>query len=169
VRSIRFAAGLALAVLVYAAGVRIAPASVQAVDLFLVVAVLNALDGNAFAGLAGGLAAGLAQDALTGGLFGLYGFADTLIGYATARAAQRLVIERASGVLPVVAVATVVQQAVVVGLAWLLLPDPRFPDPRWLAVRALTCGLLGALIYASGGWWRRRLAEQRLRRMHKLH
>ena len=84
-RSIRFAAGLVLAVLAYAGAVRVMPGLAQAVDPFLVVAVLNALGGSSLAGFAGGLASGLVQDALTGGLFGLYGFANTLIGYAAAR------------------------------------------------------------------------------------
>ena len=67
-RSIRFAAGLALAGLAYAGAVRVMPALAQAVDPFLVVVVLNALGGSSLAGLAGGLATRLAQDALTGGL-----------------------------------------------------------------------------------------------------
>ena len=168
-RSIRFAAGLVLAVLAYAGAVRVMPGLAQAVDPFLVVAVLNALGGSSLAGLAGGFASGLVQDALTGGLFGLYGFANTLIGYAAARGAQRLVIERPSGVFAVVAVAALAQQAVVVGLAWILLPVSPFPEPRWLAVRVLGCGVLGALAWAGGGWWRRFTGERRRRRGQKLH
>lgn len=169
IRLIKFALGLAAAVVVHAAVVRIAPQAAQGVDLFLVAVVLYGLDGNSRAALFGGLVAGMVQDALTGGLFGLYGFADTVIGYAAARSAQRLVIERATGVVPVVAVAAVVQQAIVVGLAYVLLPDPRFPDPRWLAVRAALCGVVGMVVYAVDSWWRGGAAERRQRRMQKLH
>lgn len=168
-RILKFAAGLTLAVLAHAAAVRLVPEATVAVDLFVVVVVLNALDGNSLAGVAGGLAAGMVQDVLTGGLFGLFGFANTLVGYLAARSVQRLVIERASGVLPLVAVAAAVQQAIVVGLAYVLLPDARFPDPRWLALRVVSSGLVGMVAYALDRWWRRTSADRRQRRMKKLH
>ena len=167
-RAGRFALALALAVLVHAAGVRIHPGFAQAVDLFLVLVVLHALDGDSRAGLLGGLAAGSVHDALAGGLFGLFGFADTIIGYGVARLSQRLVIERPSGVLPVAAVAAVVQQAVAVGLALVLLPDPRLPDPVWLAVRAGTSGVLGTLLFALGRWWRGGADRRRQRKRERI-
>jgi len=167
-RAGRFAVGLVLAVVVHAAGVRIHPGFAQAVDLFLVLVVLHALDGDSRAGLLGGLAAGSVHDALAGGLFGLYGFADTIIGYGVARLSQRLVIERPSGVLPVAAVAAVVQQAITVGLAMVLLPDPRLPDPVWLAVRAGTSGVLGTLLFALGRWWRGGADRRRQRKRERI-
>lgn len=167
-RTGRFALGLALAVIVHAAGVRVHPAFAQAVDLFLVLVVLHALDGDSRAGLLGGVAAGLVHDALSGGLFGLFGFADTIVGYGVARLSQRLVIERPSGVLPVAAVAAVVQQAVAVGLAVVLLPDPRLPDPIWLAVRAGTCGVLGTVLFGLGRWWRGGADRRRQRKRERI-
>ncbi len=167
-RAGRFALALGLAILVHAIGVRLHPAFGQAIDLFLVLAVLNALDGDSRAGLLGGLAAGTAHDALAGGLFGLFGFADTLVGYGVARLSQRLVIERPSGVLPVAAVAAVVQQAVAVGLALALLPEPRLPDPLWLAIRAAVVGVLGMLFFAFGRWWRGGADRRRRRRQERI-
>lgn len=167
-RVTRFLAALALVVLAHALGLRLIPGFSQAVDLFLVLVVLNALNGNSATALLGGLAVGVAQDALTGGLFGLYGCADTIIGYGAARASQRLVIERATGVLPLAAVASVVQQAIVVGLATVMLPDPHLPAPIWLAVRAATSGLLGVIAYSAAGWWRNSSDRRRRRRRDRL-
>lgn len=167
-RAGRFALALAAAVVAHAVGVRLLPAFAQAVDLFLVLVVLHGLGGDSRAGLLGGLAAGIVHDAVTGGLFGLFGFADTMIGYGVARLSQRLVIERASGVLPVAAVAAAVQQAVVVGLALVLLPEPRLPDPLWLALRVTSTGLLGMLLFALGGWWRGGADRRKRRKRERI-
>lgn len=168
-RFLRFVVGLGLAVLLHAVAIRLWPQAPLTVDLFLVLVVLNALGGRTLTGIAGGLAAGLVQDVLTGGLFGLYGFADTMIGYAVARGAQRLVIERASGIFPVAAAAVVVQQAVVVGLVHLLFPEPRMPDLRWIAVEAGTTGLITTAAFAFGGWWLGFSEQRRRQRMQRLH
>lgn len=167
-RAGRFALALGLAVLVHTAGVHLHPGFAQAVDLFLVLVVLHALDGDSRAGLLGGLAAGTAHDALAGGLFGLFGFADTIVGYGVARLSQRLVIERPTGVFPVAVVAAVVQQTVAVGLAMVLLPEPRLPEPVWLAARAATSGVLGTLFFALGRWWRGGADRRRQRKREKI-
>jgi len=54
------------------------PNFARAVDIFLVVAALYGLRGNSLSGLLVGLVVGLLQDTLTSGLFGLFGFADTI-------------------------------------------------------------------------------------------
>lgn len=167
-RTGRFALALVLAVIAHTLGVRVHPTFAQAVDLFVTLAVLHALDGDSVAGLLGGLAVGMAHDALSGGLFGLFGIADTIVGYGVARLSQRLVIERAIGVFPVAAVAAVFQQVIVVGLALLVLADPRLPDPRWLAARALTTGLVATLLYASSRWWTGSSDRRRRRRREKI-
>lgn len=166
---LKFLLGLGLAVVVHALALRVAPELSPAFDLFVVVVVLQSLSRSSLAGLAAGLVVGMVQDALTGGLFGLYGFADTIIGYAVARASQRLVLEKAGGMFPVAATAAVVQQAIVVGLAYLLLPDPRFPDLGWLALRAASAGLVATTVYAAGGWGRGWSEQRRLRHKEKLH
>lgn len=167
-RIAKYLAALVAVVLVHVAGVSLVPSFSRAVDLFLVLVVLNALGGDSLAGLLGGFAAGLAQDVLTGGLFGLYGFADTIIGYGAARLAQRLVIQRITGLWVVVAFASVLQQAILVALEFLLLPDPSVPDPVWVAIRAGTSGLLGALSFAVGRRWRATADGRRRRRVRRL-
>jgi rod shape-determining protein MreD len=51
------------------------------IDLVLVVVVWTALQFGPVAGLLTGMAAGLAQDALSGGIIGVSGFAKTLVGF----------------------------------------------------------------------------------------
>jgi rod shape-determining protein MreD len=168
VPTLKFLAAILLAVLGHFAGMSLFPRFGLVVDVFLVVVALYGLRGNSLAGLLVGLLVGLLHDSLTGGPFGLFGFADTIVGYVTARLAQRLVIQRATGVLAVVSFAAVLQQAVVVGLAFLLLPAPELPSPFWAAVRAGASGLLATVVYVASSRWRTSAEARRRGRMNRL-
>lgn len=165
---LKLLAAVVLAILVHFAGMRFSPLFGQAVDVFLVLVALHGLRGNSLSGLLAGLLVGLLQDSLTSGPFGLFGFADTIIGYVTARLAQRLVIQRATGVLAVVSFASVLQQAILVALAFLLLPALELPSPFWAAIRAGGCGLLAMAVHVATGHWRRTSEARRRGRMNKL-
>lgn len=167
-RALKLLAALAVALLIHLLGTRLWGDFPRVVDLFLVVVVLHALDGESLPAMLGGLVAGLLHDALSGGLYGLYGFANTLVGYGTARLAQRLVIQRSTGVLGVVAFAAATQQTVLVVLAFLLQTDPALPMPGWIAVRAAVCGLLGMAAHVAGRRWRTEVESRRRGRMRKL-
>jgi rod shape-determining protein MreD len=168
VAAVRWVAGLALAVLVHFLGARMWPHFTQVVDVFLVAVSLGALSGNSLVGLLAGLLVGLTQDTLTPGLYGLYGFADTIVGYSVARLAQRLVIQRATGVFAVVAFASLVQQGVVVGLSLMLLPAPSLPSLYEVGIKAAVCGGLGMLIYAVTNRWTASYESRRRNRMSRL-
>jgi rod shape-determining protein MreD len=168
VESLKLLAGIVLAALVHFVGVRLWPDFARAVDVFLVVVALHGLRGNSLSGLLIGFLVGLLQDTLTSGPFGLFGFADTIVGYVTARLAQRLVIQRPTGVLGLVSFASVLQQAITLGLTFLLLPVPAPLNPVWAAVRAGLCGLLGMILYIAGGRWRSTSEARRRGRMSKL-
>ena len=150
-RALRFAVAMLVAALLQFVGMQLFPWFTLAVDFFLVIAVFNALDGSALAGMLGGCVAGLLTDALTGGPFGLFGFANTVVGFGTATAAVRLVIQRASSSMLVFSLAAAAQQAVVLILALLLLPLPGAPDVRWIAVKVATSGVLGLALYLGRG------------------
>lgn len=165
---LKFFLAVGAAVLFHMLGVRMFPGFSLVIDIFLVVVVLYGLEGDSLAALFAGMLIGLAHDSLSGGPFGLFGFADTIIGYGAARLAQRLVIQRATGVLALVSFAAVAQQAIVVGLAFLLLPTPEVPNPFWVAVRAGACGLLGMSIYIASGHWRRAAETRRRGRASRL-
>ncbi len=155
-RALRFATGLAAAALVHFAGMQVFGDFAQAVDLFLVILVFHALDGATLPGMLGGCVAGLLTDALTGGPFGLFGLADTIVGYGTAATAQRLVIQRASSSLLLFGLAAAAQQALVLGISLLLVPAPGVPDVRWVTVKVISSGVLGVFLYLS----RRRLRSR---------
>ena len=158
-RGLRFAAGLAAVLLLHIAGVRLFDGFFRFADLFLVVALWSALGGGLLGGMAAGLVAGLITDTLTGGLYGMYGFADTIVGYGAAFAAQRLVIQRATAVWLVFSAGAVVQQALVIGLTGVLLPDPALPDFVPVAAKVALTGFLGVASH---------LAARRLSRTFRL-
>lgn len=165
---LRFLGALALTVLVHALLVGLGGRSLQVVDVFLVLIVLNALHGTSLAGLLGGTAAGLTEDVLSGVVFGLHGFAGTIIGYAASRISQRLVLRRAAGVLLLIAAAVLVHAALLLGLSALLLPELLLPDPVWLLIRAAVSGALGTIVYVSVVSWRQGADARRLRRTKRL-
>lgn len=163
-RVLEVLAGFAAALIFHSVGTRLWPDFPQAVDPFLVVVVLYALAGRPASSLLVGFAGGLATDALTGGLYGLYGFADTILGYGAAILAQRLVVRRLSSVVFLLALAAAIQQAVLMGLAVLLMPGAPLPGLVWVVVKVATTTALGAVFFQSrnlvlariSGWRRRR-------------
>ncbi len=168
-RLVRFILALAAAALAHIVGSRLIPGFVMAVDLFLVVVVFQALEGNTLAGLVAGLVVGLVQDSLTGSLYGLHGFADTIVGYLTALLAQRVVFQRASGVMLAFLAATLVQQLVLVGLLLVFFTDPELPPVGWVAARAAGAALLGVTVWLAGAQWRSRYEGWRRSRAGRLH
>jgi len=161
VRALKLILGLAAALLVHVVGVRLLPDLPRYLDLFLVLAALNGLGGNSAVGLGGGAVAGLVHDTLSSRLYGLHGFADTIIGYAVARAAQRLDIARPGAVLVTVGLATLLQQAVLVALAHLF-TEPEPPELLALLIRAGANGAVAAIVWAATA--RVRGARERVRR-----
>jgi rod shape-determining protein MreD len=169
VHALKLLGALAAAVLFHLLVMRLLPnVGPMVLDVFLVIVVLYALEANSLAALFAGLLVGLLHDTLHNGLFGLYGFADTIVGYSTARLAQRLVIQRSTGVLALVSFAAVAQQAIWSGLDFLLVPVPELPKPIWVAVRAGVCGLLGMAIYIASNNWRQAAETRRRGRMSRL-
>lgn len=167
--ALKLLAAVAAAVLIHLLGDRLFPHYfTSVVDVFLVVIVLYGLQSSSLAALFAGMFVGLVHDSLTGGPFGLFGFAGTIIGYGAARLAQRLVIQRPTGVLALVSFAAVAQQAIVVGLAFLLLPVQAVPHPVWVAVQAGACGVLGMSIHIASAHWRRAAETRRRGRMSRL-
>ncbi len=167
-RALRFTLAMMVAALLQFAGMQLFPWFTLAVDFFLLFTIFNALDGATMAGMVGGCVAGLLTDAITGGPFGLFGFANTVVGFSTATAAQRLVIQRAASSLLVFSLAAAAQQAVVLALALLLLPSPGAPDFRWITVKVASTGLLGLGLYLGRGRFMSRMEVWRRTRTSKI-
>jgi rod shape-determining protein MreD len=168
VRAVKLLAALAAAVLCHLLGTHLVPSFARLVDVFLVIVVLYGLQGRSLPALFAGLLVGLLHDTLTSGPYGLFGFADTIVGYTTARLAQRLVIQRSTSVFALVSFAVVAQQAIVAVLAFLLMPAPELPNPLWVVLRAGACGLLGLAIHVAAINWRRAAEARRRGRMNRL-
>ncbi len=155
-RAAKLLGGLAFAVLLHLVGTRLLPTFPERVDVFLVVVALSALAGSSLQAMLFGLLAGLAQDTLASGPFGLFGFADTAVAYGMARLAQR----------------SLLQQVLVAALAFLLLPNPSLPDPLGMlgqaAAKALACGVLGMVVYGLAGRFRLAFEARRRGRMGRL-
>ena len=166
--ALKLLAGLAAAVLFHLGLMQLWPELARPLDVFLVVVVLYGLGGNSLASLFAGMVVGLAHDTLTNNPFGLFGFADTIVGYSAARLAQRLVIQRVTGVLAVVSFAAALQEAIVVGLMVMLLPDPQLPTPLGVALKAALCGVLGMILYIVGSRWQQGSESRRRNRMSRL-
>lgn len=167
-RILKLLALLFVTVVVHFVGVQIHPSFSLYVDVFLVLLVLSALSGDSFGAVLLGLATGLVQDTLLSGPLGLFGFADTLVAYGTARLAQRLVIQKATSVLGVVSFASIVQQTLLTALAFLLLPEPTLPEPWVVLIRAAISGLLGMILYAATERFRTTLETRKRGRMGRL-
>lgn len=112
----RFAASLALVSLVELLLAEVLPAAGRTIDLFVLLVVLGSLAGNSLQGGGGGLVAGLVQDTLSTSPFGLHALACCVVGYGVARLSQRVDTGQRTVALLLVAVGTLVHQAIVLGL-----------------------------------------------------
>ena len=148
-RGLRFAAALLVVTAAHLLGVGAWSGFSMVFDLFLVLAIFNALDGDTFAGLAGGLVAGLVADAVSGGLYGLHGLADTIVGYGTAFATQRLVVQRPPSVFLVFTLAASLQQLMLASVTLLMLPNPELTDYPWVLAKVIGTGVLGMLTFVA--------------------
>lgn len=148
-RVLKFGGALLAVTLAHLAGVGLWSGFGLVFDLFLVLAIFNALDGDTFAGLAGGLVAGLVADAISGGLYGLHGLADTIVGYGTAFATQRLVVQRPTSVFLVFTLAAALQQLLLVTVTLAMLPHPELTAYPWVVARVVGTGLVGVFAFVA--------------------
>lgn len=163
---LRFTAGLICAVLLQTLGTRYHFA--LAIDPFLILVVYYSLEGSPAWSSIGGSAAGLAQDALSGGPYGLHGFANTLVAFAASRLRQRLVIQQPSQVGLLFVLSAALQLAILASLQFLLVSGAEMPGPGAMALRLTSSGLLGALLFVLAGQvrgWEQRWRARRRRRL----
>ncbi len=166
--AVRFFLALAAAVAVHFVAAQVSDGAPRVLDPFLLVVICYGLTGDLFVGLGAGLLVGLMADAVTGGLYGLHGFADTIVGYGTAYAAQRLVIRRPPGVFLMFALAAAAQQAILVGLVVLLLADPALPEVTSTLMKVAVTGGIGMVLVVIGRGSSQRMEAWRRTRTSKL-
>ncbi|MDE3154054.1 MAG: rod shape-determining protein MreD [Acidobacteriota bacterium] len=139
------------------------------VDLVLVVVVYVALSSGPFTGLLAGTFAGLAQDALSGGIIGIGGLADTLVGFLAGVVGTQFIVTQPLTRMVVFFGATVVRAILFMGL-YALLGLRHFPSPyAAVAIQGVGNAVVGVVAFEivevlPGAIERRRLRGPRLRR-----
>lgn len=160
--------GLAVSAAIYTVGVAWFGRLPRWLDPFLILTLYISLERERPWSTISGSATGLAFDALSGSLYGLHGFANTVVGYAAATVQQRFVIQGPFLVGLLFVVGAAVQQAVVAALQFLLVRGDEMPDPVGMLLTMAATGLLGTLLYLGTARfldWEQHWREQRRRRL----
>ncbi len=158
-RVLNFLLALLGVTLLHVLGVRFITGFAVIVDLFLVLAVLLALEGDEAPSLLGGTAIGLVHDAFSGGAFGLFGASTTVISYLVAKGVRRLAIRDPLPVALVFMIASALYQAMALILASFFLGSvPLFEDTILQVVASGILGLTAFLVRRGAqrryGLWR---------------
>ncbi len=164
---LRFVVGLICAVLLQTLGLRLFSHFALAFDAFLILVVYQSLTGSTGWSSIGGSAAGLVQDALSGGPYGLHGFANTLVAYAASRLRLRLVTQQPSQVGLLFVMSAAIQVATLASLRFLIVSGAELPGLGSMAARLASSGIVGATLFVLAGkirgWEKNRLARRRTR------
>lgn len=138
------------------------------VDPFLILTLYFGLGRTPNQSVGAGTLAGLTHDALSGGLFGLHGAANTLVAWLSALFQQRVVTQQPLTVALLFAIGTAVQTVTLALLQVLMVNDGSAPDGRVFVGRTVTSAILGCLLYVGDHRLRKaehRWREQRRRRL----
>jgi rod shape-determining protein MreD len=136
-----------------------------ALDLVLVVVVYVALTSGPVTGMLAGSLAGIIQDAMSSGVIGVGGLANSIVGFLAGVIGQQFLVTAALPRLLIFLAATVVHAAVFMGF-YMLLGLRSFSSP-WAAVTSqalgnAAVGLIGFAIVESlpGAMERRRMGRR---------
>jgi rod shape-determining protein MreD len=160
--------GLSFATFLHVVASSSFPPFVELSDLFLIAAIFHSLGNSPASGMIGGSISGLLRDALSGGLYGLHGFANTLVVFASTRLEQRLVIQHPLQIGSIIMLATGLQMAILTLLQFLLVPDMVAPELSTLFARMVSNGAIGILAFIGGSQIRKTFERWRERRSRRL-
>ena len=136
------------------------------VDLVLVVVVYVALSSGPFTGMLVGTFAGLAQDALSGGIIGIGGLADTIVGFVAGVVGTQFIVTQPLTRMVVFFGATLLRAILFMGL-YALLGLRHFPSPyAAVAIQGVGNAVVGVVAFEivevlPGALERRRLRGPR--------
>ncbi len=117
------------------------------VDFPLIIIIYAALQRDAIKAVLFGSIAGLAVDALSGGLLGANGFAKTLVAFAVSELARRVYMDNLLLRIPVIAAASFIDDLVYFGLHRLLGQEPTVPLVTTVAYTLIGTSIAGTIIY----------------------
>lgn len=165
---LRFLVALVFATAFYGGALKLFPALVVWVDPFLILVLFLSLECHPAWSLSQGMVAGLAYDAMSGGLFGLHGIANTIVGYASARLQQRFVVQGAFQVSLLFALATALQQALLAFLQFLLVRSAEISGAATVGGKMLITSVVCTVLFKAASrfqHWRSDRSEHRKRRL----
>jgi rod shape-determining protein MreD len=117
------------------------------VDLPLIFIVYAALQRDAIKAVLFGSIAGLAIDALSGGLLGANGFSKTLVAFVVSELARRVYMDNLLLRIPVIAAASMMDDLVYYGLHRLLGQEPSVSAVTTIAYTLIGTTIAGTFIY----------------------
>ncbi|MDH3493878.1 MAG: rod shape-determining protein MreD [Acidobacteriota bacterium] len=116
-------------------------------DLPLIIVVYAALQRNAIRAIIFGTIAGIAVDALSGGLLGANGFSKTLVAYAVSEIARRVYLDNLLLRIPIIAGACLLDDLVYYGMHRLLGQSIGAPLLETMAYTIIGTTIAGTFIY----------------------
>ncbi|MFL6469187.1 MAG: rod shape-determining protein MreD [Pyrinomonadaceae bacterium] len=117
------------------------------IDLPLIIIVYAALQRDAIKAVLFGSIAGLAVDALSGGLLGASGFSKTLTAFVISEIARRVYMDNLLLRIPVIAGASLLDDVMFYGLHRLLGQEPNVPVVVTISYTLIGTTIAGTLIY----------------------
>jgi len=117
------------------------------IDFPLIIVVYAALQGNSIKSLFYGTFAGIAVDALSGGLLGANGFSKTLIAFIVSEIVRRVYVDNLLLRIPVIAGACLLDDLVYYGMHRLLGQEPNGEIVTTLAYTLIGTTIAGTIIY----------------------
>ena len=117
------------------------------IDFPLIIVVYAALQRNALRAIFFGTFAGIAVDALSGGLLGANGFAKTLIAYMVSELARRVYMDNLLLRIPVIAGACLLDDLIYYGTHWLLGQEPAVDVMVVISYTLIGTTIAGTMIY----------------------
>jgi rod shape-determining protein MreD len=117
------------------------------IDFPLIIVVYAALQGNSIKSLFYGTFAGIAVDALSGGLLGANGFSKTLVAFIVSEMVRRVYLDNLLLRIPVIAGACLLDDLVYYGMHRLLGQEPTGPFVPTLAYTLIGTTISGTIIF----------------------
>lgn len=117
------------------------------VDFPLIIVVYAALQRNSIRAILYGTIAGLAVDALSGGLLGANGFSKTLIAYIVSELARRVYLDNLLLRIPVIAAACFLDDLVYFGMHKLLGQELAGPLFETIGYTLIGTTIVGTIVY----------------------
>jgi len=117
------------------------------IDFPLIIVVYAALQGSSIRALFYGTFAGIAVDALSGGLLGANGFSKTLIAFVVSELVRRVYVDNLLLRIPVIAGACLLDDLVYYGMHRLLGQEPTGQFVTTIAYTLIGTTIAGTIIY----------------------